>query len=330
MLDQFDLWEHVMSAPAENGAAIVEDPRYRPLQYKTELYIDHRDVDPREIEKAMKLEGTALIVDDPRGCLVASGRAIDSVSSMPVLGIPHQLTEFETGIVDWPKVLPIDRTFGRGPRRNQFDGDDDHYRVATQLVLLARTLERRAIKLDPKDNKGWDELVRERFPLRDWRYHGVVGAAAFRLLAAHAAPNAVDVARESLWRDDPALDEVRDPKFNAPRSWHDWRIKNLVFPLLETIPGEKTERLCRDYLALSDAEARVIGPPQFEAAAKTLLTISPNETTAVELLRHRHAGVRNRTIKLCLQHADQAWAIAALKQEVPYALAYVVSTGTGQ
>jgi hypothetical protein len=147
---------------------------------------------------------------------------------------------------------------------------------------------------------------------------------------AQAAPNTVEVARESLWRDDPGLDEVRDPKFNNPRSWHDWRIKNLVFPLLETMPGEKTERLCRDYLALSDAEARLIGPPQFEAAAKTLLTISPKEETAVGLLRHRHAGVRNRTIKLCLQHADQTWAIAALKHEASHALAYVVSTGAGQ
>jgi hypothetical protein len=327
LLDQFDLWEHVMSAPAENGAAIVADPRYKPLRYKTQLYTDHRDVDPREIEKAMKLEGTALIVDDPRGSLVASGRNLASVSSTPVLPIPQQLIEFETGAVDWPEVVPIDHSLGRGPWRDQFDGDDEHYRVAALLVAQARSMERMVILGAPKDSgdgSGWADGVRERIPLRDWRYHGIDAAVALRILVAHGTPNAVDVARECLWRDDPALDEVRDPKFNTPRSWHDWRIKNLVFPLLEAIPGEKTECLCRDYLALSHAEAHIIGPPQFEAAAKTLLAVSPNESTAIELLRHRHAGVRNRTIKLCLQHANQTWAVAALKQEAPHTLAYVV------
>ena len=83
-------------------------------------------------------------------------------------------------------------------------------------------------------------------------------------------------------------------------------------------------------MALSDEEARRIGPPQYEAAAKTLLAISPNLETAVELLRHRHAGVRNRTVKVCLQHAGEAWAMAALKDEAPHALAYVVPKQAGQ
>jgi hypothetical protein len=153
--------------------------------------------------------------------------------------------------------------------------------------------------------------------------HGLDGAAALRALVKLNAPNAVAIARQSLWLDDPALDAVRDPKFNNPRSWHDWRIKSIVFPLLENLPGEKTEKVCRDYLALSDEEARKIGPPQFDAAAKTLLTVSPNEQTAIALLKHRHPGVRNRTVKVCLQHADEAWAIAALKQAAPHALEYI-------
>jgi hypothetical protein len=332
MLDQFDLWEHVISAPSESGAAIVRDPRYKPLAYKTQLYSDHRDVDPREIEKAMKLEGSAVIVDDPRGCVIATGRMLGRITSTPMSPAPQQLTQFELGELDWPKTLPIDNTFGRGPRRDQFgaDGEDD-YSAASLLSARARIFEKRAANLNPAEKtsaKAYEEVITERFAHRDWRFHGIEEAAALRLMVAYAAPNAVDVARNCLWLDDPALDEVRDPKFNNPRSWHDWRIKNIVFPLLETIPGEKTEKLCRDYLALSEEEARRIGPPQFDAAAKTLLSVSPNEPTALELLKHRHAGVRNRTVKVCLQHADEAWAIVALKQAAPHALEFIPARRT--
>jgi hypothetical protein len=334
LLDRFDMWDHVMIAPADNGAAIVKDPRYRPLRYKTELYSDHRDVDPREIEKALKLEGTAFIVDDPRGCIVAAGRQLASVSSTPVANVGTHLKEFESGELDWLKVPPINNTFGRVPGRHQFgaDGDDEHW-AAALLTRRAQILERWLASPELQRNLSVDDFERdisERYVHRDWKFHGIEEAAELRLLAADVSANVVDVARKCLWLDDPKLDEARDPKFNNPRSWHDWRIKNIVFPLLEKLPGKKTEQVCRDYLALSDDEARRIGPPQFDAAAKTLLTVSPAEETALELLKHRHAGVRNRTVKICLRHSNEAWALAALKQAAPHALNYIPPHDTEQ
>jgi hypothetical protein len=327
LLDQFDMWEHVVIAPADNGAAIVKDPRYRPLKYKTQLYSDHRDVDPREIEKAMTLEGTAFIVDDPRGCLVGTGRTLGPISSTPVFPARQQLTQFESAKLKWPDVSGVHDRYGPGPRREQFGAtSDDEYHAARMSWTTARLCEDWTATPDLRDRIPATELrdeILRRIRHRDWRYHGIEAAAGLRALVAHATPNAVDVARECLWRDDPELDKVRDPKFNNPRSWHDWRIKNIVFPLLEKLPGKKTEQVCRDYLALSDDEARRIGPPQFDAAAKTLLTVSPGEETALDLLKHRHAGARNRTVKVCLQHASEAWAIAALKKAEPHALKYI-------
>jgi hypothetical protein len=96
----------------------------------------------------------------------------------------------------------------------------------------------------------------------------------------------------------------------------------VIFPALEKLPGEATERLCRDYLALPDEDVRRIGPPQFEQAAKTLLSISPRKDTALELLGHRLPEVRGRAILFCLAHRRDAWAEAALKQAAPFALAW--------
>ena len=103
---------------------------------------------------------------------------------------------------------------------------------------------------------------------------------------------------------------------------NDFRVKLVVFPALEHLPGEATEKLCRDYLALTDEEARQIGPPQFEAAGRTLLAVSPKTETALELMKHRLQPVRGRAILDCLAHANEPWAKAALEKGAPHALAY--------
>jgi hypothetical protein len=138
------------------------------------------------------------------------------------------------------------------------------------------------------------------------------------------APNAIETARFVLWNDDPAIDPVIDPRWKNPRSWTDFRVKMVVFPALRKCPGEATEKLCRDYLALSDEEANKIGPPMFEEAGETLLSISPRTDTALELMKHRLQVVRGRAILDCLAHAKEKWAIEALEKGAPHALAYRV------
>ena len=154
-------------------------------------------------------------------------------------------------------------------------------------------------------------------------YHGLDGATALRALILLKAPNAVELARFTLWRDDPELEKVADPKYKNPRAWTDFRVKMVVFPALEHLPGEATEKLCRDYLALTDEEARQIGPPQFEAAGRALLAVSPKTETALELMKHRLQSVRGRAILDCLAHAKEPWAKAALEKGAPHALAYI-------
>jgi len=153
-------------------------------------------------------------------------------------------------------------------------------------------------------------------------YHGLDGAMALRSLILLHAPNAVETARFALWRDDPALDPVIDPRWKNPRTWTDFRVKMVIFPALEKRPGSATEKLCRDYLALSIEEANKLGPRQFEAAAKALLAVNPRLETALELMKHRLRVVRGQAILDCLSHATESWARAALEKGAPHALAY--------
>jgi hypothetical protein len=155
-------------------------------------------------------------------------------------------------------------------------------------------------------------------------YHGFDGAMAMRSLILLHAPRAVDLARFVLWRDDPALEKVANPMYKTPRSWTDFRVKMVVFPALQKLPGAATEKLCRDYLALSDEAGRGIGPPQFEEAARTLLAISPKAQTALALMKHRLQVVRGRAILDCLAHAKESWARTAIEKGAPHALDYLV------
>jgi len=70
-------------------------------------------------------------------------------------------------------------------------------------------------------------------------------------------------------------------------------------------------------------EARQIGPPQFEAAGRALMAISPKMETALELMKHRLQSVRGRALLDCLAHAKEPWARAALETGAPHALAYI-------
>ena len=172
-----------------------------------------------------------------------------------------------------------------------------------------------------------EERVHHRSLHKDWLYHGLDGAMALRTLILLQAPNATATARFVLWRDDPGLGPVVDPRWNNPRAWTDFRVKMVVFPALEKGPGAATEKLCRDYLALSDEEARRLAPPLFAEAAKTLLTVSPRTETALELMEHRLRTVRGQAILVCLKHASEdAWARRALEQAAPHALTYIVQT----
>jgi peptidyl-prolyl cis-trans isomerase A (cyclophilin A) len=322
LLTRMDMWDHVAYCNDDNAGVILRDPRLKLLRYKASLYGDRSEVFPDAIAAALKKPGDGFIVDDPRGVAVALGRKPGKLSKEPVSRrkpIPREEAKLpsEAELIaslrkadDWDRVAESERD-------RLFSAAHIQARawVAEQLL---------AVRASSKDAyAALEERVRKRSLHKEWMYHGFDGAMALRSLILLRAPNAVETARFVLWRDDPALEPVIDPRWKNPRSWTDFRVKMVAWPALCQCPGPATEKLCREYLALSDEQARKIGPPQFEEAGKALLAVSPKTETALELMKHRLQAVRGRAILGCLDQAGEQWARTALEKGAPHALAYI-------
>jgi hypothetical protein len=323
LLTRMDMWDHVAYCNTENGGVILRDPRLRLRRYKAPgLYSDRSEVFPDAIAAALAKPGDGVIVNDPRGVAIALGRKLGKLSREPVS--PKRVSSHETDATppgeaelvallrkadDWDRVAETTADMAASGKRIRARA-----RAAEQLLAVHASSKEAFAALE--------ERVRKRSLHKDWMYHGFDGAMALRSLLLLQAPSAIETARFALWRDDPALEPVIDPRWKNPRSWTDFRVKMVIFPTLERCPGPATEKLCRDYLALDDEDARKIGPPQFEEAGKALLAATPRTETALELMRHRLQAVRGRAILDCLAHAREPWARAALEKGAPHALAY--------
>jgi hypothetical protein len=322
LLTRLDLWDHVVAVNSENGPEIIKDSRCRMGRYKGSLYADRAEVDPAAIAEMLKKPGDMVIVDDPRGVLVALGRKIGQPSREPFARVPRPsvMPRVERTEKELLAILLDDADWDRVPTTADEKSVKSH--LIRRRAEAADEIRRRRLHSD-QIVAALERRVRQRSLHPDWMYHGLDSAFALRALAEVPAPQFVELARFCLWRDDSAIEEVRDPRYKTPRTWVDFRTKIIVFDLLEHIPGEAAERLGRDYLALSDDDAKRLGPLQFEAAAQALLTLQPHEATALELLHHRRMDVRGRTILSCLLRIHQPWAGATLEKSAPHALRFV-------
>ena len=323
LLDRFDMWDHVAYCNDANAAAIIKNSKLKLSRYKGGLYLDRGEVDPAAITETLKRPGNGVILEDPRGVLVALGRTIGGVSSQPVN------PERRPRIPFVPKIPPIEKliaTLRDADDWNRVAQSVDEQKHSGELIRARAGAAGFLLATGAASDEAFavlEDRVRRRSLHKHWMFHGFDGAIALRTLIHLHAPNAVELARFTLWRDDPDLEPVVNPMWNNPRSWTDHRLKMLVFPAIEKLPGPATEQLCRDYLALSNEAARAIGPPQFEEAARALLAVSPRTDTAVELMHHRLPVVRGRAILDCMSHDPEPWARTALEQAAPHAAAYI-------
>jgi hypothetical protein len=320
LLTRMDMWDQAAFCNEETGGVILRDPRFKRCTYKGGLYLDCGEVFPAAIAAVLKRPGNAIILEEPTGVALALGRKPGKLPTSPVSPKPRvgpteesstpsveQLVAILRDAKDWNQVAesPADRV-----RSSQ--------RIRARARAAEKLLEMKTSS--PQAFAALEERVRDRSLHKDWMYHGFDGAVALRSLILLGAPNAVEVARFAMWRDDAALEPLTDPRWHNPPSWTDFRVKSVVFPTLERRPSAASANLCREYLALGDAEARKIGPPEFEEAARALLAASPQTATALELMKHRLQEVRGRAILVCLAHIREPWALAALTKGAPFAL----------
>ncbi len=293
LLDEYDMWDHVISAPAE-----FTDPRIVPTRHKAGLYLDRTELDDEAIAKALKQPGERILLEYPRQVAVAMGRQVGSLSRKPVCEEMAIWARQPVRPQDSRSIADLLKVLNDAEDWNVVASEGEEATASTARIL------KRAQAADEVARRGvcteeifaaLEQRVRKRSLHRDWRYCGLDGCSALRALVALKAPKSAELARYCLWRDDPAAEAARNPMYANPRSWTDFRTKMPVFKLLESLPGPDTERICRDYLALSDEEARQIGVSLFEEAAKCLYAVSPRDSTLNELKSHRHSVVRGRS-----------------------------------
>jgi len=328
-----DMWDHVAycASQPELGGVILEDPRLKLRRYKTALYGNRNDVaSPEAIATILKRQGDDVIVDDPRGAIVALGRKLGIVSRAPVAPLAEPPAPPTTRL---PPVEDLLRTLrDAGDWQHMAEPPEERAKAMHQICARARAAEQLVAHqaASPGAFALLEERVRNRSRHKDWKYHGLDGIMALQALVRLRASKAVELARFSLWRYDPDLANLwRDDPFlrlhGDQEIWFDFRLKRSIFPALEQLPGAETERLCRDFMAIPDEQAKKIVPVLFDQAAQTLLTHHPTTETALELMKHPRGVVRGRAILHCLAHADEPWALEALQKGASYALKYHVT-----
>lgn len=326
LLTRMNLWDHVVHCNAYNAEAILRDPRLRQTRYKAPgMWGDHAEIFPDLIAAALRCAGEGIIVDEPRPALLALGRKLGPLSDQPVARAWRAATK--------PAKRPDEAELIRLlMQENEPLAETPADKAASVRRIMARAQAAEQLLAmganSPEALAALEHRVRNRTLHRDWAWRCQDGAAAVRALILLRAPNALEVARFVLWRDDPALEPLIDPRYNNPRAWGDGHVKSAVFPAMEKLPGEGTERLCRDYLALPAEQVRRLGWPAVqESAGKTLLTLRADTPTALELMKHPSRAVRGRAILDCLARCDEPWARSALDRGASFALGYRTSGG---
>jgi hypothetical protein len=321
LLTRMDMWDHIAYSNMENGGVILKDRRLKLRRYKAGLFENRSEVFPDQIAATLKQPGDDVIADDPRGVAVAIGRKLGKLSTRPVSPQPI----VSKAARDLPNEAELIAVLRDADDWNRIAKTPDDKANSARRILARAKASDELFDIQATSKEAFaalEERVRKRSLHKDWPYHGVDGASALRSLILLHSPNAAETARFALWRDDPALEPLVDPSWHQARAVVDWRVKSVVFPALTHFPSLESEKLCRDYLALDDNEAKKLGLSQFQDAASALLAISPKTETALELLHHRIQVVRGRAILDCVAHANEPWARAALEQAAPYALAY--------
>jgi hypothetical protein len=310
LLEALDMWEHVVLANPSNADAVANHPAYvphgKPARNLTE---DRRDMDPAAIEAALADGAEVLFVDDPRLSILALGRAIGTPSSEPVR--PVRVTEAPAvaSEVELLAILADDAGWDVIP-----EGAAAEAEAAARIGARARAAEELGVGgFDSADVRtALEERIARRALHGDWRFHGLDGSAALRVLAELGFASAAERARFVIWRVDPALEPLSGPAA-------DWRMKWTAWQALDRVGGDGAAAVARDYLALETAEAEALGWVFRDEPARVLMRADPSEETAAALLADPRPVVRARAL-LELARLEADWVEPLLAELAPFAL----------
>lgn len=342
LLTRADAWDHVVGINAATAPALAQDSRFSALRYKGPgLFEGRRDVDPESVRAQLARPGTAIMVDDPR----VAARELRRPAYRPVplpKGLrtrwkPRLTQEPEQGGQLVPMAYLVRRTAGlttpeawRHVLVNEMpaaeraapgkSAAEKPHRTESILVMAWAAQQLGAQRAgDPETIALLERQVKERSLHHDWMYHGLDGAMAARALGDLGARSAVPTLVQAFRRIDPALEEVRDPRYGPyPLAWTDFRLKMYLLPALGALPCPESKALLQEYVGLPEAAAREWGPLQYEEATRALLRQELSQAELEALLRSANLAVRGPAVLECLDHPTRR-RTRALKTAAPWA-----------
>ncbi len=131
MLDEADMWDHVVSVNPYNSEKLRANPKLKQLAYKAPgLFEQRTDWDPAEVRAALAKPGQMIIVDDPR----VAARELKRAAYAPV-ALPRGLTA--TYEAPAPRALadPIAVLEAEDPSWCRPDGDEKYQQERTERIV---------------------------------------------------------------------------------------------------------------------------------------------------------------------------------------------------
>jgi len=339
LLDDADMWDHIIALNSPNAPQIARHPKLRLLKYRGGLYENRLDVDPQSVRALLPGAGEMVIVDDPR--LVASLLHRTALRPEPLppnlcdpLGIEraelppvYEGTNFNLfaytqklgRLSEGEALLVMTREF---PEHNRPSEDVAAERKRTELIVQRAWAAQNVTRswTSPRTFSALRNLVRTRSLHQNWRFHGLDGAAAIRALARLNDTGAVPTLIDAFVRVDPELSRVAaiSAYGDYPLSWQDAVFKMYVMPALGELRTPLTRSFLREYLALDEPSARRLSPPQWEEATKALLKQKLSRSELQDLLLSTNSAVKG-TVVLELLDRHGGAGRDLLRHQAPWA-----------
>lgn len=319
MLDEADMWDHVVSVSPYNSEQIQKHPQFKPLQYKAPgLFEDRTDMDLEGVKAALAKPGEMIIVDDPRVAAQVLGR----VPYKPV-PLPRLMTTFwvlqpvtsSTGFVpqhflktisstDTGKLLDIVNSSSED--RTKLDGDDEYQHKRLEGIIARAWAVRQLSQTTPRPDGLTQLLIKQaqtRSLHKEWLYHGLDGASAVRALAEIGAVESVPTLIKLFKETDPHLEKVK--MGNNPLGWADWRIKSSIIEALGKLSCKESKDFLVWYVTLDQDKAREMCFPMYGEAAKSLMKQELTVEEIESLLKHSQPQVRGEALLYCIDHPSE-------------------------
>lgn len=341
LLDDADVWDHVVAINESNAAALRKNPKVHLLTYKAWGWQEGRmDMSPEKVRDGLTKPGDMIMVDDPRVAAHELRRKNLHVPLSDNLRTPWPL-EPATGAshtdhsslspaaylrslekrVDSSSLDELEKLITADFSKRKALESDAAYQQRQAHRILERAWAAQKIgqlaERSPRAIKLLEKMVAHRSLHPEWAYQGLDGAMAARALGTLGATESVLFLIQTFMAVDPELKKIVKPPANYNFAWGDYRLKREIICVLGDLPYQASRKFLREYLAMDKETAEKVAPPLFEDATRALLhqKVTPQELQ--ELLQSTNSGVRGTAILVCLD-SQRPGRISLLEKIVPW------------